>query len=275
MASGANATATAVPALKESLRRHIKQLLRQQHPDTTLAENRNICAHLLGAVSASIRQQPPQHQQQQQLIESQHNIGGSGTTVYLRSVFPARFSSVGVFAAMRTPPAKVPEVDLSEFVFALLAEGKHRCYVPQMQPPPAISLRFLHIPTARDFRDLPLNNWGIPEPPPDSLLINGLPLGDPDVVIVPGLAFDPSCGARLGRGKGYYDRYILELQQARAARDLPPPVLVGVAFSSQLATPVPCDRFDVRVNALCTTTGFSMFDEQNNNTDDEELRQQQ
>ena len=42
---------------------------------------------------------------------------------------------------------------------------------------------------------------GILEPPETA------PLVAPDLVLVPGLAFSPS-GDRLGRGKGFYDRYL-------------------------------------------------------------------
>ena len=48
---------------------------------------------------------------------------------------------------------------------------------------------------------------------------------DPEVVIVPGLAFSPK-GKRLGRGKGYYDKYFRSVQ-----RDI---VKIGVCFDEQI-----------------------------------------
>jgi 5-formyltetrahydrofolate cyclo-ligase len=61
-----------------------------------------------------------------------------------------------------------------------------------------------------------------------------------DAVVVPGRAFDAR-GARLGRGKGYYDRLIARLRpDARGST-------VGVCFREQLVDCVPEDARDRRV----------------------------
>lgn len=60
-----------------------------------------------------------------------------------------------------------------------------------------------------------------------------------DVALVPGVAFD-AVGHRLGRGKGYYDRFL-------AAH--PRIYKVGVYFPFQLLTSVPFEEHDVRMNA--------------------------
>jgi 5-formyltetrahydrofolate cyclo-ligase len=77
------------------------------------------------------------------------------------------------------------------------------------------------------------------------------PLGEasahpPDLVIVPGLAFDPT-GARLGRGKGYYDRW---LGTHPAVKTL------GVCFSCQILEKIPAEPHDARVGAILTEQGF-------------------
>jgi 5-formyltetrahydrofolate cyclo-ligase len=74
----------------------------------------------------------------------------------------------------------------------------------------------------------PRNKWGIPEPPPDMMLETAA-VGEIDVLIVPGLAFD-RLGNRLGQGKGYYDRYMARMS---AAADAKPPVLIGVGMECQ------------------------------------------
>lgn len=67
-----------------------------------------------------------------------------------------------------------------------------------------------------------------------------------DIVVVPGLAFDRR-GNRLGRGFGYYDRFL---------GSLPESVLrVGIACESQLIPEVPVDAWDVPVHALVTEDG--------------------
>ena len=64
-----------------------------------------------------------------------------------------------------------------------------------------------------------------------------------DLVVVPGLAFDPS-GYRLGRGKGYFDRYL-----CRIPRRVP---RVGLAFQFQVVPQVPVDPHDQSVNVVIT-----------------------
>lgn len=64
-----------------------------------------------------------------------------------------------------------------------------------------------------------------------------------DLLVVPGLAFDRT-GARLGRGAGYYDRY-LPLLRADARR-------VAVAFDEQIVDAVPTTPEDQPVDFIVT-----------------------
>jgi 5-formyltetrahydrofolate cyclo-ligase len=67
-----------------------------------------------------------------------------------------------------------------------------------------------------------------------------------DVVLVPGLAFD-RFGNRLGRGKGYYDRFL---------RRLPPNTLtIGLTFEETLRSQIPCDENDCPVGIVVTERG--------------------
>ena len=67
-----------------------------------------------------------------------------------------------------------------------------------------------------------------------------------DRVVVPGLAFDPA-GRRLGKGYGYYDRFLAELAGGAET--------VGLAFSWQLVPEVPVEPWDVPVDAIVTDEG--------------------
>lgn len=73
------------------------------------------------------------------------------------------------------------------------------------------------------------------------------PLGPPvdpqsiDLVIVPGLAFTPD-GKRLGRGKGHYDRFLLEVSAPT----------IGVGFNEQLVDELPVDDHDVVLDRVMT-----------------------
>jgi 5-formyltetrahydrofolate cyclo-ligase len=82
-----------------------------------------------------------------------------------------------------------------------------------------------------------------------------------DVVIVPGLAFD-AMGGRLGRGKGFYDRFLAEMKDsARAAkaasgadpaRRAPIPTLIGVCLEEQVVDRVPREIHDVIMDCVLT-----------------------
>lgn len=82
---------------------------------------------------------------------------------------------------------------------------------------------------------------GIAEPPSAARLLQM-----PDLIIVPGLAFDRN-RYRLGQGGGYYDRYLADLPQ------LPP--LAGVSYRSCLHdTELPRAPHDVRMDVIVTET---------------------
>ena len=69
---------------------------------------------------------------------------------------------------------------------------------------------------------------------------------DLDLVMVPGVAFDRR-GARMGHGKGYYDKL---LQHARAETPL-----VALAFECQLFPEIPVAGHDIFMDAIITETG--------------------
>lgn len=73
------------------------------------------------------------------------------------------------------------------------------------------------------------------------------PIGEPftayediDIVVVPGLAFD-AAGHRLGRGRGYYDRFLHRKKH---------PYCVGICFDFQKVAEVPVDEYDIPVDEV-------------------------
>ena len=66
-------------------------------------------------------------------------------------------------------------------------------------------------------------------------------LEDLDLVIVPGVAFDRQ-GNRLGRGKGYYDRFLKKLPKKTTS--------IGLAFDFQILPFIPATTPDVSVNKV-------------------------
>lgn len=80
--------------------------------------------------------------------------------------------------------------------------------------------------------------FGIEEPGP------GAEPCDPeriDLMAVPGVAFTRD-GLRLGRGRGYYDRYLAQ-PGVRAVR-------VGICYAHQLAEELPAEPHDVRMDCV-------------------------
>mgnify|MGYP001062729403 CR=1 FL=1 len=132
------------------------------------------------------------------------------------------------------------EPDILDLVSAAAASGKRLC-APRTDW------------QSRRLRPAMVNNWagdlvaaryGVFEPHPDCAPV---PIGEIDVVIVPGVAFDRT-GRRLGRGGGLYDRFLAE-PELRAAT-------CGVCFAAALLPDLPCQPHDARVQAVCTEQGL-------------------
>lgn len=66
-----------------------------------------------------------------------------------------------------------------------------------------------------------------------------------DVVLVPGLAFDRN-GHRLGRGAGFYDRFLKQLK--------PRTLLIGLAYDQQLLDDIPVEPHDFPLHLIITPT---------------------
>ncbi len=82
---------------------------------------------------------------------------------------------------------------------------------------------------------------GVREPSGASILPDEI-----DVVVVPGVAFDPA-GGRLGQGGGHYDRLLARLPAAT--------VRVGFCLALQLVPSVPRGPRDLAVDVLVTEEG--------------------
>lgn len=62
-----------------------------------------------------------------------------------------------------------------------------------------------------------------------------------DLMIIPGMAFDNQCH-RLGRGKGYYDRFLSKVPADKYK--------LGVCFSFQMLPEVPSEATDILMNEV-------------------------
>ena len=81
---------------------------------------------------------------------------------------------------------------------------------------------------------------------------NGMPKGttwlekpyvpaDPDWLLIPGVGFDLN-GARLGRGKGFYDRYLEDKNVMK----------IGLAWTEQIVKKIPVEQHDCHMDFIIT-----------------------
>lgn len=137
-------------------------------------------------------------------------------------------------AIMAYEPAP-PEVDLRTALREIRAQGKALC-LPRIDWQGGTMVPAV----VTDLDALVAKRHGILEPPDDAPTVA---IEDLDLILVPGVAFDERCN-RLGRGGGFYDRFLSVV---------PPRVLtVGVAFEAQVVHSVPMDRHDRPLDAVVT-----------------------
>ncbi|MDR3200353.1 MAG: 5-formyltetrahydrofolate cyclo-ligase [Spirochaetales bacterium] len=99
-------------------------------------------------------------------------------------------------------------------------------------------------------KDLVLHAYGMPEPAPHLPRADFAGLAE-TLFLVPGLAFDRR-GHRLGRGKGFYDRFL----RRRGAGH----IILGTAFSCRILKTVPFDENDfLMTGGLVTDEGVILF----------------
>lgn len=120
------------------------------------------------------------------------------------------------------------EVDTHSTLDMLIAMGK-KVLLPKVISDTEMTI---HEYTGADSLK-PSEPYGILEPTTPQLSIINFPLSI--VFVVPGMAFD-SEGHRLGRGKGYYDRFLSRV---------PNIYKIGVCFPFQLLPEVPAEETDV------------------------------
>ena len=150
------------------------------------------------------------------------------------------------FARARTIMAymTIPnETDTGEIILAAWNQGK-TILVPVVSAEPrqilAVELRSLEA-------GLKVSPYGILEPD----CSDPWPADQIDLVIVPALAFD-RLGNRLGRGGGFYDRFL--------AQENMHAVTCGLAFHEQLLDEIPTDHHDQPVDLLVTDREVLRFE---------------
>lgn len=134
----------------------------------------------------------------------------------------AWFVYVGVGREVRTRP----------LIETLWQRGTLVC-VPRMTGPGE-----MQAVTLRAWDELLPASGGLWTPRPDATI----PDHAIDTAVVPGVAFSPA-GDRLGRGGGYYDRWLARHRPRR---------VIGLAFEDQIVDHLPAEPHDQRMDLVVT-----------------------
>ncbi|XP_038072427.1 5-formyltetrahydrofolate cyclo-ligase-like isoform X2 [Patiria miniata] len=130
------------------------------------------------------------------------------------------------------------EVNTQGILEHMFANNK-KAYVPQYIGP---RMDMLRLYSMEDYDTLPLTKWNIKQPGEGDQREEALATGL-DLIIVPGLAFTTG-GDRLGKGKGYYDKY----QERCAKHPGGKPKTIALAFKEQMCATVPVSESDVTID---------------------------
>ena len=122
------------------------------------------------------------------------------------------------------------EVDTMELLHKLRLDGK-RILLPKVTGESDMELC-----EYSGDDDLQAGSYGILEPCGERFE----DFGEIKVAVIPGMAFDKS-GNRLGRGKGYYDRFLNKPEFSKLYK-------IGICFPFQLFEALPADKYDIRMD---------------------------
>ena len=133
------------------------------------------------------------------------------------------------------------EVDTTPIVTRAYREGR-QVAIPRIEGEEITFYRY-----EGRTRGLVPNQFGILEPDPQWLPVEPRELAEgPLLILAPGLAFDRSL-RRIGRGKGYYDRFL-----ARARSGPQECLVVGLTLAEQVVEEVPAGPLDQPLDGLVT-----------------------
>lgn len=134
--------------------------------------------------------------------------------------------------------AKDDELPTWDLIAAARAGGK-AVGLPRVLPGPGRAMEFRYV---ESLGGLHKSTYGLWEPHPD--LCRLMEPAEIDLIIAPGVAFDRD-GGRLGRGAGYYDRFLARL-------DLSAVTVIGWTHGEFVYESLPKGQYDVPVHMVVT-----------------------
>ncbi len=137
------------------------------------------------------------------------------------------------------------EVNLIPLIKEAIKDGK-KTALPKITSMEKVEIQFYYLSDSSSFlTQTQEGSFGIKEPNPQQLkkaeaskLLNKKIL-----FLVPGRAFTKN-GDRLGRGKGFYDRYLTSLNGLKLVKK------IGICFEFQLLPELPTDANDIKMDEV-------------------------
>lgn len=150
--------------------------------------------------------------------------------------------------------AAVPrELPLDAIIRSATGDGKHVALPRTDATAQDMDFHYIRPDVPFEAQLLP-GNHGIREPLPELPTVGTEPFPVRTVVLVPGIAFTPA-GDRLGRGKGYYDRYLCRVFRGNGTIHLPS-AIVGICLDLQLMDEIPVAEHDIALTHIVTPSGI-------------------
>lgn len=134
--------------------------------------------------------------------------------------------TIGIYHSLKS------EVETTNFIKKWLSEKNF--YLPVIVEDDMVFRNYI------SDNSLQKSNYGIQEP----LGKDFTDYDKIDLFIVPGVAFDKQLN-RMGRGKGYYDRFLYNLNKT---------IKIGICFDFQLFKYIPVECNDIKMNYIITET---------------------
>jgi 5-formyltetrahydrofolate cyclo-ligase len=128
--------------------------------------------------------------------------------------------------------SKPEEVDTRQIIKDVLQTGIKKIILPR------VSDNHLDLYRILSFSDLEIGTFGLLEP---KVTCQKISADKVDLFIVPGLVFSPE-GWRLGRGKGFYDLLLRDINKCK----------IGLAYDNQILVNVIHDNSDVIMDYVVT-----------------------
>ena len=162
-----------------------------------------------------------------------HDLSKKTTNILINNNTWNDFSVVLAFLSFGKEFETTPLIELA------LKQGK-KVAVPRIY---GKEMKFHYINSLKDKFDI--NRWEIREPLTSTTFWT--PEDGKALMVTPGLAFNKN-GGRLGRGGGFYDRYLSEYGDFLTT--------VGLCFEQQIRDDFPVNEHDYILDAVCSDIQF-------------------